>query len=85
MSRRLILFSTLAVGMALLLAVRSSSPLVLDLIVRSVEVVVRAPYALLFALFLLGLTIGAGAWATVTGIRTHGKRVRISRRRRLRA
>ena len=80
MSRRLTLFSALVVGMLLLLVVQSSSPLIVDLIVRSVEVIAKAPITLIFILALLGLTMAAGAWATVMGIRAREKRVRISRR-----
>ena len=84
MTRRLTLFSALAVGMVLLLVVQSSSPLIVDLIVRSVDVISKVPAMLIFILALLGLTIGAGAWATVAGIRARGKRVRVSKRRRRR-
>ena len=84
MTRRLTLFSALAVGMVLLLVVQSSSPLIVDLIVRSVDAIANAPIMLFFVLALLGLTMIAGAWATVAGMRARDKRVRIGKRRRRR-
>ena len=83
-TRRLTLFSALAVGMVLLLVVQSSSPLIVDLIVRSVDAIANAPIMLFFVLALLGLTMIAGAWATVAGMRARDKRVRIGKRRRRR-
>ena len=83
MSRRLTLYSALAVGAVLILAVLSSSPLFVDLIVRAVDVIARANYGLLLIIALLGLTIAAGAWATVVGIRAV-KPVRLGKRRRVR-
>ena len=79
-SRRLTLLSALVVGMLLLLVVQRSSPLIVDLIVRTVDVIGKAPITLISVLALLGLTMIAGAWATVMGMREREKRVRISRR-----
>ena len=84
MTRRLTLFSALAVGIVLLLFAQSSSPLIVDLIVRSVDVISDAPILLIFILALLGLTMIAGAWATVAGSRARDKRVRIGKRRKRR-
>ena len=83
MSRRLILFiAVLALSVALAIAEQSSTPLLVDVIVRAVELIIKAPIALLFVVLLLILTAGAGAWATVVGMRTHGRRIRLGRRHR---
>jgi hypothetical protein len=68
--------------MALLMAAQRSSPVVVDVMIRSIEWIAGAPLFLLFVIVLLVATAGAGAWATVIGIK-QGKRsrTRISRRR----
>lgn len=83
MSHRLIALLGIAVCMALLMAAQRFSPLFLDVVVRSIELIAKAPMLLVFAIALLILTAAAGAWATVLGIKD-GKRTRIGRRRRIR-
>ena len=83
-SHRLTVLLGVAVCMALLMAAQRSSPLFLDVIIRSIEWLARAPMILTLVVALLVLTAAAGAWAMVVGIK-EGKRTRISRRRKSRA
>ena len=84
MSRRLILFSALGASIALLVTMQAASPLVIDLCVRLVDAMLKAPFGLIFIVALLGLTMAAGAWATMRGILSQAKRMRLGRRRRVR-
>ena len=72
-----------AVCLALLGAASRGSPLFLDGVARSVELIARAPFILIFVVALLILTAAAGAWATLLGIKD-GKHVRTGRRRKTR-
>ena len=83
-SHRLTALLGVAVCMALLMAAQRSSPLFLDVIIRSIEWLATVPIILIFVSALLVLTAAAGAWATVLGMK-EGKRIRISRRRKSRA
>jgi hypothetical protein len=87
-SRTSILILTLVLGMAAYAAVHNYMPLVLDA-VEAIEVSIEKspsiPFALIALVALLVVTIGAGAWVTVMGIRIDGKRERVRQRRRSRA
>ena len=80
--RRNLLLAALGLSLALAIAMLVRGPDIIESIARAVQLIVKMPLALFFLVPLLVLTAAAGAWATVVGIRAHGKRIRIGRRRR---